>query len=195
MSQPISQPNSYTQLKKALYRETNIMFPQCLKYLFYTSDNYSIGDIENDECICGVPIKYIFHVDFIHRDEKKILDIGSTCIEKLMEDMELIKDKEIYEHWKQQVIKILKDFQMIKNKYKKCLHCKKDWTHKRCFHKGLCKECKQEYNKILNTKIILNKYVGRKLKDIKNERRYLDFCIEKKTRQHQLFTDYLNFMS
>jgi hypothetical protein len=201
--------NCYYLLRKKLETATGKKFPMCLEYLEET-DYLHVSIDETDEfdeclkcpnskydvhthCLCGVEIIYInVFINTITQD--KII-IGSKCINKLIEDIKnYMVDKEefkiLYEKW-------LKIQSIIKNKNQKCVKCNAKNTGKRCLYKGLCKHCRYSKKKLLKTKIQLPKYKGKTIKIACRDETFIDyvnFCIKNKTRQYEIFKEYLTYL-
>lgn len=181
-------------LIRGLQNKTKMFYPRCLKYINYV-ETYKVSEDELKICTCGkLGIKEINVFNFKYDDKDIYFNIGSVCIDRITEDKTLIDDVEIYKHWEKQAIKAINGIKSIRNTNKKCNICFTPWTYKYCFRDGLCSNCrikKNKLNELLKTKIILPKYNGLQLKDIVDNIKYIEFCIENKTRQHKLFMEYI----
>ncbi len=190
-------------LIKHLQDKTGLFYPRCLKFIEHKY-TYEVEDIDERldmKCLCGKSnIKEINVFMFDFKDKYEEFDIGSICIDRISNDKELINFPDIYKHWKQQAKKAILEVKKLRNKNKKCIKCNKPWDKPRCFHQGLCMNCRtnrQRLREILNIKIILPKYSGHILGDLINDEpgfeNYMMWCIDKETRQSDIFQEFFNY--
>lgn len=179
-------PNCHKNLIVALENKTGEKFPDCLLKIKFT------GKIDKkiDNCECSVSILYRYH--FIYNNVIPLI-IGSVCQKNILLDLiKMETNPEIIDYWRKQI-----EFaeQTYNKKYKKCKVCKTEWTHNRCFNKGLCIECRNKRNEIGEIKIILKKHLNKTIKNVfKDDPLYIKFCSENKTRQTEEFKEYLKYV-
>ncbi|DAC81793.1 TPA_asm: hypothetical protein [Monosiga MELD virus 2] len=178
--------------KKAIESITNKSFENSLNDF----DLLSIVQDCNSQCICKHKIANIFQIQHIRSKTK--YNIGYCCaqnfydafIEQNQHDVSMtMKIEEFRKLWEELQWK----YKYLKKKHVQCKKCKSPWTHNRCFYKGLCTDCRDDLKDLLSTKIVLNKYYGKTLKDMSDDIDYMNFCIKNKTRQSDLFKEYITF--
>jgi hypothetical protein len=202
--------NCYHKLIQGLEKATGYTFPSCLSYLEAPKEfgTYieQLPDVdictscENDlsphqHCSCGRRILYLNVFENTLKGQKVI--IGNICVEALTKDLSKHASgsdvfNSLFKQWKIYSMKVKQS-----KKKSTCAHCLTPWTHNRCFHAGLCKDCKFEYKGLLNTKITLPKYKNQTLRQVsqdKDHEQYMDFIIEKGYRHADTFKQFRHFL-
>lgn len=185
---------SHTRFRNAVSRITHKPYSESLTQFKLLEIEEREDDLTN--CVCGKSIKYVFSVQ--HKGTTDYYQFGRCCamqfydsfMEEHQADPSMMEEIEHFKAWKDEAEK---QYSLIMYANKKCTHCSTPWTHKHCFHKGMCKPCKAEYKGLLNTKIVLHKYKGETMKTMKEDTKYMEFCIENKTRQSDLFQQFRDF--
>lgn len=207
MCESVKEASCYFLLRQKLEKETGKKFPECLEYIedtgqfCVTENKYKETEFECDcdrtkfkgihsHCLCGVGITRINI--FKNTITNKEIAIGSTCIENLAQDISnYMENKEEFKRMYMRWIAIL---QKINTKYKNCKKCNKPWDSPRCFHKGLCVDCRSKKKELDKEICILPKFKGQSLiKVYEANPSYFSFCIEKQTRQYETFKEYLSY--
>jgi hypothetical protein len=89
---------------------------------------------------------------------------------------------------------LFKKYKQIKRRNNNCKGCLTPWTHKNCFYLGFCKTCRNKRDTLGKIKVELPKYKNKNLKFVRRyDEEYLQFCIKNKTRQHDIFNEYINY--
>lgn len=198
--------SNYTVFEKRLSNIANKSFDKAL-FEFSLENILTLSEfndqnnstLKHSNCLCGHKIHIIFVIKYT--TQNKDFHVGYCCaqhfydqfLDQCKQNCNLMsKINDYREKWEY----LMQLYKFKTTKRNSCKVCDAKWTHNRCFYRGLCKDCKQKQNEVGNVKVVLPKYKNKTISYVyKFDKDYVHFCIQNKTRQHNLFEDYAKYWS